>query len=223
MTDHRVLRFHDGDVATFADISDYCGFWANDMVVAPSGFSYVGKFGFDLDTRLAELGVERFLAEPPPTTNLVVLNGDGEVIQAVPDMAFPNGAVITPDGATLIVGETMASRLSALDIRSDGTLTNRRVWATLESAASDGMCLDAEGQIWFANALTHRCERVREGGEVTAIVNCSKRAFACMLGGEERQTLYVMTASSSDRFEIAVRTDACIEAVRVDVGGAGAP
>jgi sugar lactone lactonase YvrE len=90
-------------------------------------------------------------------------------------------------------------------------------------AATDGMCLDAEGQIWFANALTHQCVRVAEGGEVTGTVHCSQRAFACVLGGDDRRTLFVMTAGSSDRFEIAERTEGRIEAVRVDVAGAGTP
>jgi len=223
MTDHKVLRFHDDEVTTFADIGAYCGFWANDMTVSASGYSYVGNFGFDLDGLLAELGVEKFLAMTHPTTNLVALDGEGDVIQVVPDMAFPNGMVITPDGATLIVSETFGSRLTAFDIGSDGTLTNRRVWAPLEGAVSDGMCLDAEGQIWFANAVSHQCVRVREGGEVTATVDCTKRAFACMLGGADRHTLFVMTGGSSDRFEIADKTDSCIESVRVDVAGAGTP
>jgi sugar lactone lactonase YvrE len=223
MTDQRVLRFHDNGVSTFADISEYCVFWANDMTVSPTGYSYVGNFGFDLDARLAELGVERFLAEPPPTTNLVVLNAEGDVIQFVPDMAFPNGTVITPDGATLIIGETFGSRLTAFDVQADGTLTNRRVWAPLESALSDGMCLDAEGQIWFANAVSRQCVRVREGGEITATATCSQRAFACMLGGDDGQTLYVMTSGSSDRFVVADERQGCIQAVRVDVPGAGTP
>jgi sugar lactone lactonase YvrE len=223
MTDQKVLRFHDDHVATFADISEHCVFWANDMIVSPTGYCYVGNFGFDLDARLAELGVERFIAEPPPTTNLVVLNAEGDVIQVVPDMAFPNGTVITPDGATLIVGETFGSRLTAFDVHADGTLANRRVWAPLEMAASDGMCLDADGQIWFANALTRQCVRVAEGGEVTGTVTCSQRAFACMLGGDDGRTLYVMTAGSSDRFEVADKTEGCIEAVRVDVARAGTP
>ena len=223
MTDQKVLRFHDGEVTTFADISEYCVFWANDMVVSPTGYSYVGNFGFDLDARLAELGVERFMAEPPPSTNLVVLGPDGVIVQVVPDMDFPNGTVITPDGATLIIGETFGSKHTAFDIGADGTLANRRVWAPLEMAATDGMCLDAEGQIWFANALTHQCVRVAEGGEVTGTVHCSQRAFACMLGGDDRRTLFVMTAGSSDRFEIAGRTEGRIEAVRVDVAGAGTP
>ena len=108
-------------------------------------------------------------------------------------------------------------------MRANGTLENRRVWAPLKMAASDGMCLDADGQIWFANALTRTCVRVREGGEVTGRVDCTKRAFACMLGGEDRRTLFIMTSSSSDRFEIADQREGCIEAVRVDVAGAGTP
>jgi sugar lactone lactonase YvrE len=223
MTDQKVLRFHGREVTTFADISEHCVFWANDMVVSPTGYSYVGNFGFDLDARLAELGVERFVAEPPPSTTLVVLDPDGALIQVVPDMDFPNGTVITPDAATLIIGETFGSKLTAFDVHADGTLANRRVWAPLEMVASDGMCLDADGQIWFANALTRQCVRVREGGEITGTVQCSQRAFACMLGGEDRRTLFVMTAASSDRFEVAERTEGRIEAVRVDVAGAGTP
>ncbi len=223
MTDQKVLRFHADQVSTFADVGEHCVFWANDMIVSPGGYSYVGNFGFDLDARLAELGAERFNAEPPPTTNLVVLDPAGAIIQVVPDLAFPNGTVITPDGATLIIGETFGSRLTAFDVAADGTLSNRRVWAPLESTASDGMCLDAEGQIWLANARTRQCLRVREGGEITATVSCSQRSFACMLGGEDRRTLYVMTATSSDRTEVAQKTGGRIEAVRVDVAGAGTP
>jgi sugar lactone lactonase YvrE len=223
MIDQKVLRFHGDEVTTFADISEHCVFWANDMVVSPAGYSYVGNFGFDLDARLTKLGVERFIAEPPPSTNLVVLDPDGAVVQVVPDMDFPNGTVITPDGATLIIGETFGSKLTAFDVRTDGTLANRRVWAPLEMAASDGMCLDAVGQIWFANALTRTCVRVAEGGEVTGTVACTQRAFACMLGGGDRRTLFVMTAASNDRFEAGERTEGRIEAVRVDVAGAGTP
>jgi len=223
MIDRRVLRFTGAQVADFADISAYCEFWANDMVISSSGHSYVGNFGFDLDTRLKELGVEAFLATPPPTTNLVVLDPNGEVIQVVADMHFPNGTVITPDAGTLIVGETMANRLTAFDIAPDGTLSNRRVWAQFDFVATDGMCLDAEGQIWLANAVSKTCLRVKEGGEVTASVTCTQNAYACMLGGEDRRNLYVMTAPTSDRFKIAEVTRGRIEMVRVETPGAGLP
>ncbi|HUY16069.1 MAG TPA: SMP-30/gluconolactonase/LRE family protein [Acidimicrobiales bacterium] len=223
MTDHRVLRFHEGAETLFADVSPYCGFWANDMVVSSSDVSYVGNFGFDLDVMLRDVGVEGMLASPPPTTNLVVLSPTGDVLQVVPDLAFPNGTVITPDGKTLIVGETMTFRLTAFDVNTNGTLTNRRVWAQLDFVTTDGMCLDAEGQIWLANSLTNQCLRVREGGEVTGVVETTQRAFACALGGTNRSTLFVMTAPTNDRFKVAGTTPGLIEVVDVPVPGAGLP
>ncbi len=222
MTDQRVMRLHEAHPSLFADISPYCGFWANDMVVAASGVSYVGSFGFDLDVTLREVGIGGLLAAVR-TTNLIVLGTDGDVRQVVAEMAFPNGAVITPDGGTLVVGETLAYRLTAFDIGNDGTLNNRRTWAQLEYVATDGMCLDDEGQIWLAQANAHRCLRVSEGGEVTGVVETSQRAFACALGGGDRRTLFVMSAPTSDRFKVADSRAAKIEVARVARPGAGWP
>ena len=226
MTDHTVLRRSpDGVVALHADIAEHCGYWANDMVVAEDGTAYVGNFGFDLDTFLAEHGVEGVLTPPgPPTTNLVVLAPTGEVLQVVDDMAFPNGSVITPDGRTLIVGETMRMRLTAFDIAADGTLANRRVFAQLELVPTDGICLDADGQVWVANALAPEALRVAEGGEVTGRVATSQICFACMLGGDEGTTLFTMTAPSSDHTIVgAGDLLARIEAAEVGAPRAGRP
>ena len=155
----------------------------------------------------------------------MVFTLDGDILQVVPDMAFPNGSVITPDGATLIVGETMAFRLTAFDINDDGTLSNRRVWAQLDFVATDGMCLDADGHIWLANAMpgVNTCLRVKEGGEITDTVTTSQTSFACMLGGESGRDLYIHTAPSSDRFAIAELTDGCIEVATVSSPRAGRP
>ncbi len=221
--DQRILRVHDGVTTTFCDISEYCEFWANEMVVSSTGHCYVGSFGFDLDQTLLDIGVEGLLASPPPTTNLVVVSPQGEVIQSIPDIAFPNGSLISPDGTTLFVNETLAYRISAFTIDADGTLRDRRVWAQLDFVATDGSCLDADGQIWVANASAPQCLRVKEGGEVTGVVNTTQNAFACMLGDEDRRTLYVMTAPNSSRFEIADVRLAKIESVRVDVAGVGLP
>jgi sugar lactone lactonase YvrE len=223
MTDQVVMRRHDGTSSLFCDISPYCGFWANEMIVSASGFAYVGSFGFDLDIMLREIGPAGMMAAPPPTTNLVVLDPTGGVAQVIPDMTFPNGTVITPDGATLIVGETIKFRLSAFDVASDGTLSNRRVWAQLDFVATDGLCLDSDGQIWVANALARQCLRVKEGGEITGVVETSDYAFACMLGGTDRTRLFVMTAPTSDRFKIADAFIGKIEAADVEVPGAGLP
>ncbi len=223
MLDHQVLRFHDGEPSLFCDISPYCGFWANDMVTSSVGVSYVGNFGFDLDVMLRDVGAAAMLVDRPPTTNLVVISPEGEVLQVVPDMDFPNGTVITPDGATLIVGETLSCRLTAFDIATDGTLSNRRVWAQMELVYTDGMCLDAEGQVWLANAIAPHCLRVREGGEITAMVETGQISFACMLGGPDRRSLFIMTAPTSDRFKIADQRDGRIEVVEVAVPGSGLP
>jgi sugar lactone lactonase YvrE len=223
MLDHQVLRFHDSQPSLFCDISPYCGFWANDMITSDRGVSYVGNFGFDLDVALRDEGAAALLVNRPPTTNLVVISRDGDILQVLPDMDFPNGTVITPDGTTLIVGETLSCRLTAFDIAADGTLSNRRVWAQMEFVYTDGMCLDAEGQIWLANAVAANCLRVREGGEITATVETSQNAYACMLGGEDRRSLYIMTAPTSDRFKIADQRAGRIEVVEVGVPGAGTP
>jgi len=223
MTNHKVLRCEGESTTEYADISEYCGFWANDMVVSASGIAYVGNFGFDLDVMLRDVGVEGMLASPPPATHLVVLAPGGSVLQVIDGMEFPNGSVITDDGRTLIVAETMPFRLTAFDVATDGTLSGRRVFAQLDFVPADGICLDADGQVWVANALAPECIRVRDGGEITARVTTSQTSFACMLGGEDRRDLYVMTAPNSSRFEIADARHGKIERATVAVPGAGRP
>ena len=225
MTDQRLVRLGpDPDAASVvADLSPHCTFWANDLVVSHRGDAYVGNFGFDLDQRLAERGPAGLIDPPPPTTTLIVVDPAGRVAQVVDGLAFPNGAVITPDGSTLIVAETMAARLSAFAIAADGTLHDRREWAALPRVAPDGICLDDEGWVWVANARAAECLRVREGGEIGARATTTQTAYACALGGEDRRTLYVMSAPSSNRFTIGSTTRATIESCRVDVPGAGLP
>ena len=113
-------------------------------------------------------------------------------------MKFPNGSVITPDGSTLIVAETLGLRLTAFDIAADGTLSNRRLWADLGARPPDGICLDAEGHVWVANPLAPECFLVAEGGHVLDVVETDQPCFACMLGGPERRHLFMMTCPSSD-------------------------
>ncbi len=221
MTDQKVMRHSASQASVFADISEHCNFWANDMLVTKAGYSYVGNFGFDLDSLLMQVGVDGLLNNPPPSTNLVVLDPEGNIIQVVPDMHFPNGTVISQDQKTLIVGETLGFSYAAFDIASDGTLSNRRVWAPTGFALPDGNCIDQEGQIWFANPMHGANEvlRVSEGGEITARVATTQGAFACALGGPNLTTLYVLTCLSSDRFVIDGKTLGKIETVEVPVPG----
>lgn len=212
MQERRVLELHGDDLRPFADLSDLAPFHCNDMVVDARGGAYVGNFGFDLDAG----------ATPVPTV-LVRVEPDGATRVVAEDVAFPNGSVITPDGRTLVVGETFAGRLTAWTITDDGSLTDRRVWAQLEGAVPDGICLDAEGAIWSACPISGRVLRVLEGGEVTDVVTVQRRgAYACMLGGADRRSLFICTADSSRPADTEVRRGA-VEVCRVEVPGAGRP
>jgi sugar lactone lactonase YvrE len=215
MRDRRVLRREPGGaLVEHANLWDLAPYHCNDMVVDRTGRAYVGNFGFDLHER-----------ERPRTTVLLAVEPDGTARVAAEDMAFPNGMVITPDGGTLIVGESMAARLTAFEVGRDGALANRRVFAQLEGGIlPDGICLDAEGAVWSACPMTGRVVRVAEGGEILDVIETGRAgAFACMLGDEDRRTLYVCTASTSVPAECKQRRDGRIERLRVEVPGAGLP
>jgi sugar lactone lactonase YvrE len=214
MEDRRLLRLErDGRLVEVADLSRLAPFHCNDMVVDCRGRAYVGNFGFDLHGGAAL-----------QTTCLILVEPDGQARVVAEDLGFPNGAVITPDGRTLIVGESFGGQLTAFDIGDDGSLSGRRVFAKLDGAIPDGICLDAEGCIWLACPLSHRCLRVREGGEVLDQVTLSERnAYACMLGGADRKTLFVCTALGRNPDEWIAQRAGRIEKVRVAVAGAGLP
>jgi sugar lactone lactonase YvrE len=212
MTDRKLLRQEPGGLALHADLSGLASYHCNDMVVDARGRAYVGNFGFDLDKR-----------ESPKTAELVLVTPEGEASLAADELSFPNGTVITPDGGTLIVGESFGGCLTAFDVADDGSLSNRREWARLEGAVPDGICLDAAGAIWVASPVSGQVLRVREGGEVTDRIDVETQAFACMLGGEDGRTLFVCTAGSSNPDECRANATGRIECLRVDTPRAGLP
>jgi sugar lactone lactonase YvrE len=213
MTDRRLLRQEaDGSLTEVADLSALASYHCNDMVVDEHGRAYVGNFGWDLHG-----GGESKAAE------LVLVTPDGEARVVADDLKFPNGSVITPDGATLIVGETMGHCLTAFSIEPDGSLSGRRVWADTPGILPDGICLDAEGAVWVASPVSQGCFRILEGGEITHKVETETEAFACMLGGPERKHLFLCTAGSSSPEACVANRDGRIEVVTVGVAGAGLP
>lgn len=212
MVDRRLLRVDPDGPVELADLSDLATFHCNDMVTDARGRSYVGNFGFDL-----EAGVT------PEPARLVRVDPDGSTCVAADELMFPNGTVITPDGRTLIVGETFGARLTAFDVADDGSLSGRRLWAQLEGAVPDGICLDEEGQIWVASPVSAEVLRVAEGGQVTARVQVATQAFACMLGGANGRTLFICTAESSGTDETKAARQGRIEVVEVDAARSGLP
>ena len=213
MLDRKLMRFADGVLSEYADLSKFATGPCNDMVVDAQGRAYVGNFGFD-----------RHKGEPERTTCLIRVDPDRFVSIATEELLFPNGAVITPDGKKLIIGETIGQCLTIFDIAADGSLANRGVFAQMPEMFPDGICLDAEGAVWFSNPRKGYVARVFEGGRIAERIEVGpgRGAYACMLGGEDGRTLFILTNSGSGP-DMASKTDGRIETVRVEVPGAGWP
>jgi sugar lactone lactonase YvrE len=227
MLGRQIVRVDDGGVLTvFADLSDYFPHAANDMVVTADGDIWVGSLGFDMAA-----------GERPQAAPLVHVGRDGTTRVAANDLMIANGCVVTADGSTLIVAETLGSRLTAFTIEKEGILTDRRVWAALAdapekgefremfgklAAAPDGIALDADGCIWVADPIRNHCSRIREGGEVieTITAPAGQSVFACALGGPTGAELLVCCApDASERRRTAAR-DSVLAICSVDVPAA---
>jgi sugar lactone lactonase YvrE len=228
MRDRKVLRRErNGEIVEHADLSTLAPGYLNDMLVDHQGYAWVGNFGFDL-----------FGGEPACSTVLIRVSPDGTSAIAARDLAFPNGTVLTSDGGTLIIAETLANRLTAFTV-SKGALSERRTWAAfgdpptttdvgkileLADVAPDGICLDAEGAIWVADVLNRRVIRVKEGGTIIQELKTREMcAFACMLGGDDGRTLFACAAPTFDETEAAAHHRSAILATRVEVPHAGLP
>jgi sugar lactone lactonase YvrE len=174
-------REPDGSLATHADLTRLSDSAWNEIVVDGRGNAYINGSGFD------------FVAGEKFAPGLVALvTPDGSARQVADGIAFPNGMAVTPDNARLIVAESYGKRLTAFDIAADGSLSNRRVWADLGGGVPDGICLDADDAVWYADVPGKRCVRVREGGEVLRVVELDRGCFACTLGGADRRTLFLV-------------------------------
>ncbi|MGH9094865.1 MAG: SMP-30/gluconolactonase/LRE family protein [Acidimicrobiales bacterium] len=229
MKDHKVLQFADGVLSTLADLTEYCGGHLNDLVVDEAGHVFVGDFGFDL-----------MAGGDAQTASLKRVDPDGSVSVVAEGLHFPNGSVITADGGTLIVGETLGNRYTAWDLAPDGSLSNRRVWAQLGPEvtgttteevlgqlviAPDGCALDAEGHIWAADAVGARAVRLAPGGAVVDEVPAPEGlgVFACALGGDDGRTLLLCAAPDFYEHNRAAATEAVLLSATVDIPHAGRP
>jgi sugar lactone lactonase YvrE len=228
MQDRKVLRRAlDGSLSEYADLSTLAQWPCNDMLVDSDGRAWVGNFGFDLHG-----------GAPACTTVLICVEPGGTAHVAAEGLGFPNGMALTPDGQTLIVAETTMNRLSAFDVRS-GSLGERRTWAafghpptstnvseflTQVNVAPDGICLDAEGAVWVADAVHGRLLRVAEGGRILEELNTGVAgAFACMLGGDDGSTLFACVAPTFNEAAASAHHRASIVMTRVQAPHAGLP
>jgi sugar lactone lactonase YvrE len=221
MQQRAVLRMEYDALVVHADLSGIATFHCNDMLVDSIGRAYVGNFGFDLDAAITGGDFAGALAAYEGAA-LARVDPLGAVHSVASGLRFPNGMVLTPDGGTLIVAESLGRRLTAFDVGIDGSLTNQRVWAEID-ATPDGICLDELGAVWVADASAPRAVRVAEGGAILDEVVTSRNCYACMLGGPDGRTLFLATATSSLATEASAQREACIEVAQVSVPRAGLP
>ena len=211
--ERRIVSVRHGQVTTYADALGTVGWALNDLLRAPDGHCYVGGIDFNLFADPGKAG------QPSP---LLHVTPNGHVSIATIAISFPNGMTILPSGE-LLVADSLTGELLAFTRSTDGTLTNRRVWAALPGEMPDGISLDAEGAVWVASH--HQVLRVREGGEITDIVDMGKtQATACMLGGTDGRTLLITASDTHDRAQIrASGPSGALYTARVPVRGAGLP
>ena len=240
MLDRKILRFSEGSISVHADLSEHVEHKCNDMVVGRDGTAYVGNFG------MGDAG------ESLNSTHLMIVKSDGTVLKGPDNLLFPNGTVITEDGKNLIIAETLGAKLTSFDIEDNGELTNIKLWARTSPLFSlliikflssmgfdlskvdfskysknlhvpDGICLDEKNGIWIASPTTKAVVRIEKGGNITDTINTPKGAFACMLGGKERKTLYVIISNSSDPEEAQASPEGEIHSIEVEIPGVGKP
>ena len=190
--DQLLLRMEpDGSLVTHANLTSLSDHPWNEIVVDGRGNAYLNNIGFDFPGGEFATGI------------IALVTPDGSTRQVADGVAFPNGMVVTPDNATLILAESYGKRLTAFDIAADGGLSNRRVWADLGDGAPDGICLDAENTIWYGDVPNKRCVRVREGGEVLQTIDLDRGCFACALGGADKRTLFLVATEWSGTTSMA--------------------
>jgi sugar lactone lactonase YvrE len=206
-------REPDGSLVTHSNLRRLSIKSWNEIVVDGRGNVYVNGGAYDPKTGGISPGIIALIAP------------DGSARQVADDIAFPNGMVITPDNAALIIAESHGKKLSAFDIAGDGSLSNRRVWAVLDGYP-DGICIDAGNAVWYADVPNKRCVRVREGGQVLQTVELDRGCFACMLGGAFKRTLFLIAAEfrGMERMsEVARERTGQVLTIQASVPGAGWP
>ncbi len=203
MVSRRLLRFDGKQTHEVANLSTLAPYHCNDMVVSENGTAYIGNFGCDFEN------------EPLITTNLIKVSPDGSASTVTDELCFPNGAVITDEGRTLVIAETFAARLTAFDIDKAGNLSNRRIWANLESYSPDGICIDRSGGIWVATPGSKCVIRVEGGGKITANIPLEIDSIACALGGANEQYLLLCTSDHLSDNECITHRSARIELIEL--------
>lgn len=205
MTERTVCSIVNSRLKTYADLSGLAGFHCNDLLVDSQGRAWVGNFGYDLHR-----------GEAVKSAEIILIPVHGPPRIAARDVIFPNGMAITADGNTLLVAETFAARITALDISADGQLSNARLWADLNGAFPDGLCLNPDGTLWVAAPNISQVLQLREGGEILSRVFTHARPYACAIGGHNDDKLYITSSATDDPGKAKNQKSGRIEMLSLD-------
>jgi sugar lactone lactonase YvrE len=205
-----VRREPDGSLVTHADLAAFGEHPWNDIVVDVRGNAYVNNIGFDFPSGEFAPGI------------VALVTPDGAARLVADGLAFPNGMAVTPDDRTLIVAESCGQRLTAFDIAADGSLSNRRAWAQVDDHP-DGICLDSDGAAWYGDVGNRRCVRVSEGGEILQVIELDRGCFACVLGGPDRHTLFMIGNEWGGAESVGGRRMGQVLTVDAPASGVGRP
>jgi sugar lactone lactonase YvrE len=219
MSSRRLMRGTPEGLVPYADLASVASADANDLLVDPFGRAYVSHIGGHLSAERLEDGRFRLLSAPTPA-RLVLVRPDGSVSAAseVP-LLFPNGMVLWNGGRVLLVAETIARRISAFDIEADGSLTKHRIFAEV-GGYPDGMAVDREGGVWFADTERKGCYRILEGGKETHVIHTGDMCFGCALGGQEGRDLFLAIGVQKPPTTLVTERPGRIARARVDVPAA---
>jgi carbohydrate kinase (thermoresistant glucokinase family) len=204
MTEQRLCRIIDKRLEEYADLSALASFHCNDMLVDQQGRAWVGNFGYDLH-RGESIKPAEVILIPPREPPRIAAQG----------VIFPNGMALSADGGSLVIAETFASRITIFDIGADGRLDNPRLWADLDGAFPDGLCLASDGTLWVASPNIGQVLQLREGGEILTRITTLGRPYACMLGGDNHERLYITTSETDDPEEAKTMRSGRIESALV--------
>src|SRR5882757_3000622 len=208
----RLLKYADGQLSLYADLSRIAAGTIDDMIVDGVGRCYVGDLGFDL---------------PPPADRgavgrIILVMPDGEMRIVADGLRFPNGIAVSADHSRLVVAEMDGECLADFRIEADGGLSLRRRFGSMKDP--DGICLDCDEAVWVASFSEDAFIRLdREGRERQRIEVPGRRAIACVLGGPERRTLFCLSAVTSPEELRQRKSSARVDVVDVEIPGAGYP